>query len=160
MRAKDYHLRWCLEHPEKRKEYQERYHARHPNASRESAARYRLRHPQKVRDTNRVWRLKNPNNQGRRMLALKMEMFAAYGSSCSCCGEWRQEFLSLEHLNRDGKAHRKRVGNGHHIWYDLKRLGWPKEGYTILCLNCNLSEKYGKPCPHKIERLAEAVLAA
>ena len=33
----------------------------------------------------------------------------------------------------------------------LKKLGWPKEGYTILCWNCNFSTKHGVPCMHKKE---------
>lgn len=80
---------------------------------------------------------------------IKTEMVEAYGGKCSCCGETEFDFLTLEHLNRDGKAHRDEVGQGIAIWRDLKRRGWPKEGYTIYCWNCNMATSRGAICPHK-----------
>jgi hypothetical protein len=31
---------------------------------------------------------------------------------------------------------------------DLKRQGWPKDGYTVLCLNCNIAKGATGTCPH------------
>lgn len=42
----------------------------------------------------------------RRIVRLKQEMITAYGGGCSCCGETESEFLTLEHLFRDGAAER------------------------------------------------------
>lgn len=83
---------------------------------------------------------------------LKLEMIAAYGGRCSCCGETEPRFLTLEHLEHDGQEHRKqkRCG-GFGTWRDLKRRGWPKDKYTIYCWNCNLATRLGDPCPHKIK---------
>ena len=40
----------------------------------------------------------------------------------------------------------------------LKRLGYPK-GYTLLCYNCNLCTKHGRPCVHTKEyRIYESKL--
>jgi len=79
----------------------------------------------------------------------RAEMVEAYGGRCSCprCPETNPAFLTLEHLNGDGAAHRKAVGRGHAI-ADLRRRGWPKDGYTLLCWNCNCATRGGKICPH------------
>lgn len=76
------------------------------------------------------------------------ELVAAYGGKCSCpaCPEGNPAFLTLEHVNRDGGEHRKRVGS--HVYADLRRRGFPQEGYTLLCWNCNAMTRYGKTCPH------------
>lgn len=83
-------------------------------------------------------------------LRLRAEMFAAYGNKCSCCGESEIEFLTLEHINNDGAAHKREVrGSGYMIWKDLKLRGWPKEAYTLLCYNCNCARYKCGECPHK-----------
>lgn len=86
----------------------------------------------------------------------RTEILAAYGAFCHCCGESEERFLTLEHLNHDGAIHRnrnKKYGpsskNATKIYRELIKKGFPKE-YTILCWNCNLAERYGEPCPHKI----------
>lgn len=83
---------------------------------------------------------------------LREELIAAYGSVCSCCGLTEPRFLTLEHKNRDGMVHRKSVGGNYPIYVDLKRLGYPKENFTLLCWNCNCSTRYGEPCPHVIQK--------
>jgi hypothetical protein len=37
-----------------------------------------------------------------------------------------------------------------HVYRDLKKRGWPQEGYTVLCMNCNFAQRFGHRCPHKI----------
>jgi hypothetical protein len=83
---------------------------------------------------------------------LRQQVVDAYGGRCSCCGEDRLPFLTLEHMNGDGKAHRARLGTGGgaKVWRDLKRRGWPQEGYEILCWNCHLATARGAICPHKL----------
>ena len=84
---------------------------------------------------------------------LKLQMIAAYGGNCDCCGENRHEFLTLDHVNRDGNQHRATFGGrgiatSMQIWADLKRRGWPKDGFRVLCMNCNWATRYGTACPH------------
>jgi len=76
------------------------------------------------------------------------QMIEAYGGRCACrnCPETNPAFLTLEHINRDGKEHRAKVGS--HTYADLRRRGWPQEGYTLLCWNCNALQRFGKTCPH------------
>lgn len=81
---------------------------------------------------------------------LKIEMVIAYGGACSCCGEKQLEFLTVEHIDGNGKKHRDEVGHGRYIYKDLKKRGWPKENFTIMCWNCNCARKYNRPCPHNI----------
>jgi hypothetical protein len=78
---------------------------------------------------------------------LRLEVLAAYGSVCHCCGESILEFLSLDHINRDGKKDGKRGRN----WYlRLKREGFPnKEQYRVSCHNCNMGREANRGvCPH------------
>lgn len=84
---------------------------------------------------------------------LREEFLTAYGSKCKCCGETTKEFLTLEHKRGDGKQHRKKVG-GNTVYHDLKRRGWPKHDYELLCFNCNLTKHIYGICPHK--RLTKA----
>lgn len=63
--------------------------------------------------------------------------------------ETNSEFLTLEHVNGDGKAHRMKIGS--HTYADLRRRGSPQEGYTLLCWNCNAMTRGGRTCPHMEE---------
>ena len=84
-------------------------------------------------------------------LDLKRRFVAGYGSRCSCCGESRIEFLTMEHRNKDGAEHRaKREVQG--AWRDAIAAGFP-DIYTVLCYNCNQAETHGRMCPHKLETL-------
>ena len=78
----------------------------------------------------------------------RAELVEAYGGRCACprCPETNQAFLTLEHVNGDGKAHRLKVGS--HTYADLRRKGFPRDGYTLLCWNCNAATRFGRPCPH------------
>ena len=76
---------------------------------------------------------------------LKMEFVLAYGGCCSCCGEYRLELLTVEHIKN--KGHKLIYDTTQLLMYKLKRLGWP-EGYTVLCWNCNMSTSNGRPCVH------------
>lgn len=82
-------------------------------------------------------------------LRLRIEVLTAYGKRCVCCGEKEPAFLTLEHTKGDGKAHRGKSGS-YTAYVDLKRRGWPKDGYTLLCMNCNWAKRFGESkCPHK-----------
>lgn len=81
---------------------------------------------------------------------LRQEFFIAYGNECACCHETEQAFLTLEHKNRDGAAHRKAVGHtSTEVLRDLRKRGWPKDDYEILCFNCNRATHEQGICPHR-----------
>lgn len=82
----------------------------------------------------------------------KRELLAAYGGKCECyggCAVNEPDFLSIDHVNNDGKEHRRRLGAASAVYRDLKRRGYPKDGYRLLCFNCNFARaKFGN-CPHE-----------
>lgn len=92
-------------------------------------------------------RRQNREAQARMRKRIRAEMVEAYGGHCACpkCPEVNPAFLTLEHVNGDGRMHRART---RHVYEDLRKQGWPKEGYTLLCWNCNAMTRGGKVCPH------------
>ncbi len=87
---------------------------------------------------------------GRRVVA-KAEMVAAYGGACACCGEKELVFLSLDHIDGAGAAHRRSFGDnaGRKILQELKAAGWPTDKYRVLCMNCQFGTRFGRTCPHQ-----------
>jgi hypothetical protein len=80
---------------------------------------------------------------------LKLQTFAAYGGACECCGETTVAFLTIDHINDDGSAHRRELEKTT-MYRWLKRHGYPKDGYRLLCFNCNCGRRVnGGVCPHK-----------
>lgn len=88
----------------------------------------------------------------REYLILREEFFSIHGYRCSCCGDAHKEFLTIEHLNRGGKIHRAKYRNYLCMLKDMKKRGWQKNEYILLCMNCNWVERNGSTCPHKLER--------
>jgi hypothetical protein len=119
---------------------------------REHDRRYRDKNRDRVRRQAREWRTANTDhaNELRRGYerALRLQVVEAYGGKCACCGESHIQFLTLDHINGGGSAHRKSIHGK--VYAELRRNGFPP-GYQILCWNCNAaSGLYGK-CPHKTE---------
>jgi hypothetical protein len=97
-------------------------------------------------------------------LALKTEVFAAYGNACACCGENEVVFLALDHVLGGGAEHRRRLrgttgwsavdsrGSSSQFWLDVKRQGFP-DTYQLLCNNCNIAKHRLGECPHQTTRL-------
>lgn len=81
--------------------------------------------------------------------AIKEEVFNAYGNRCVCCGETKKEFLTIDHINNDGREHREKVG-AQGVYLDIKKQGFPKDKYRILCMNCNHSLGIHGYCPHNL----------
>ena len=121
----------------------------------------RLEYKRANRGKVRVWARKYREKYGKALNVkglecqrrMKAEFIAEYGGRCSCCGESEASFLTLEHTKRDGKRHRDalKTRSTYRQLVDLKRRGWPKDGYTVFCMNCNMATKDGKPCPHQMK---------
>lgn len=58
------------------------------------------------------------------------------------------EFLSIDHINGDGYIDR-RLGDGDHIWNQLKRNKYPNT-FQILCFNCHNAKTHYGYCPHSM----------
>lgn len=70
---------------------------------------------------------------------LRQEILNAYGRECVECGEKTEALLQLDHVKNDGWAHRFLCGG--EVYTDLRRRGFPKEGYQILCAVCNTRKR-------------------
>lgn len=132
--------RWRAAHPEKNIEYCKKQYKKH------GKKRLKERKKRYKEDTRYAAQLRENDRKAREKL--RLEVISAYGGKCSCCGENRLPFLTLEHVNHDGKEHRERVGvRG--VYVDLRKRGFPKEGFTIFCWNCQMATCNGGICPHK-----------
>lgn len=85
----------------------------------------------------------------------KCVAIAYYGLVCKCCGEWRIDCLTLDHINNDGGKHRAKEIIARTIYNCVKAKGYPA-GYQVLCYNCNNAKRVHPSgmCPHELERKA------
>lgn len=89
-------------------------------------------------------------NQGYKK-RFRREVLMAYGGVCHCCREDNLDFLSLEHLNQRGKAHREELGSTMAVYHWARREGYPKT-LSILCDSCNKAAYWNNGvCPHQDE---------
>lgn len=105
---------------------------------------------QKFRDAHTAWREANREHvrayTRRKAADLRAEVLAAYGGACACCGERTPDFLTLDHINGGGTAHRKATWGK--VYQQVKREGFPP-GYRVLCWNCNWAYRLMGDCPHR-----------
>jgi hypothetical protein len=118
------------------------------------AAHYR-KNAQAIRDRSNAYHAANKPAVLTRVKAknraLKQAVIDAYGGSCECCGEATFEFLTIDHIDGSGHKHRKLVGKGRNVYRDLQQRGFPKEGFRLLCFNCNIARGFYGYCPHHPE---------
>lgn len=80
---------------------------------------------------------------------VKMIVFNHYGHRCKCCGESHELLLNIDHVNNDGKQHRKIKQNSHVIYKDIIDRGFPN-CFQLLCWNCNMGKHLNNGiCPHQ-----------
>lgn len=126
-----------------------------PESRRRVARQWRERNPDKVKAAwKRNYRKNSPKYRAyeiAKIKRIKAEVFAAYGGFvCQCCGCVGEPFMTLDHINDDGKEHRAIVGNGSRTYKWLHKHGCPAGIVQVLCYNCNFGKKHnGGVCPHK-----------
>jgi hypothetical protein len=75
---------------------------------------------------------------------LRVVVFQHYGWTCACCGS--SDRLTIDHVNGDGREHRKQIGtSSRHYYRWLVANGFP-DGFQTLCLPCNNSKRSGDRC--------------
>lgn len=89
---------------------------------------------------------------------LRLDIITSFGGKCVCCGEEHPSFLTIDHINNDGKAHRDNM-NEQQIARQIRREGYPKDKYQLLCMNCNHAKGHYGKCPHKIGITPQMALA-
>lgn len=81
----------------------------------------------------------------------KLLVFNYYGSICICCNEANTTFLTVDHINNDGAAHRrgmKSTTGATDIYLWLIKNNFPAD-FQILCWNCNEGKRLNNGiCPH------------
>lgn len=125
-----------------------------------SIKKWQDKNPTKVSGYKRRWAKNNRIEAGivskgyktRKRVSVKELVMAVYsGGRCACCGETEPSFLTLDHINNDGKKHRKEVGRTGAPFYSwLVKNGFPP-GLQVLCANCNMSKEINKGvCAHQL----------
>ena len=143
-----------------RAEYYRNYFKNNPDRlekKRQTHRKWREKNREHVREGNRLWRKEHPERtrelNKREQQKLKTEVLEHYSGgtiACYCCGENEMSMLTIDHENRDGKEHRKKInskgGNSTYRW--LRKNNYPK-GFRVLCYNCNIAREFNNGvCPH------------
>src|ERR1039457_3298548 len=133
---------------EKQKEYEK-------SSIRRASKRARSKLPKAVANRKRwrqgcKWKAAHILQERRRRAKARLVCLVCYGGNpplCACCGEWRLNFLGMDHMNGGGAAHRREIGRGN-ITHWLTKNNFPK-GFQVLCHNCNLAKGFYGHCPHE-----------
>lgn len=91
------------------------------------------------RNPERVQYLHRQNERRLRAAAIR-----AYGGKCECCAEARPQFLTFDHREGNGAAHRREIGNPR-IARWAKANGYP-DSLRLLCFNCNCARQFSGFC--------------
>ncbi len=87
-----------------------------------------------------------------RYVALKTLVINHYGGVCNCCGEKELIFLTIDHINEDGAAHRRSLtgtrAGGEKTYNSVVNDNFPAT-YQVLCFNCNHAKHVLGECWHK-----------
>jgi hypothetical protein len=159
-------LTWQQKHPRRWRKYMQEYRAKNRNRLNEKSREYhgvhrtqiltRKRKTDKTRYAALSTKARGLRNAEAREYGkayrrrLKEEVIVAYGGRCVCCGEEHFEFLSIDHTANNGSHERRTiaVSAGYRFYLYLKRQGFPKKGYRLLCFNCNSARGFYGYCPH------------
>lgn len=90
-------------------------------------------------------------DQNQRNRKLRQEIIEAYGGVCECCGETEPLLLNIDHVNNDGSRERMESNMfSQKLWYRLRREGYPRDRYQLLCVSCNMGKAKHGDCPHRL----------
>lgn len=127
--------------------YQAQYYAEHGDVIRERA---------RERGRSRDGYVRAVHSRFRRShyKELRDEILTALGGKCYCCGVDDYRFLTIDHVQNDGKQERKPNGKGRNSYMVLRAIwesGCPRDRYQAACYNCNCARQLtpDKICPHQ-----------
>ena len=107
-----------------------------------------------LRDNRRESRKANPvaYNAGNRarFARLRHAILKAYGGACMCCGETEPKFLAVDHVRGfRSPEHKGEPRGGDKLYRLIRRQGFPKDRFRLLCHNCNQARGFYGRCPHE-----------
>jgi hypothetical protein len=100
------------------------------------------------------YQLENKQKIKEKRLQEKLDVIKSYNCKCNCCGETNHKFLTIDHVygrNEDEKVNKSKH-SGLQLYRYLKKMGYPKEKYQLLCWNCNSAKFISGYCPHQKEK--------
>ena len=151
-----------FKYPRKKKEYDDNYHQKNKIKINKRSADWRRDNHQKFLDDLTDWREKHKqqirdasNKYHKKLKRIVIEHYSSRTMRCACencyyhINDCPMEFLSIDHINGGGNAHRRQLKtrNGWAFYLWLIKNNFP-EGFRVLCFNCNLSEGFFGYCPH------------
>ena len=160
LRSREYYLK----NKEKIDEQNRKWHRENKDKYYETAKRWREnnkeRYRAKMRAASKIWSANNKDkiitNRQRTRNKLREDVLAAYGNKCKCCGESTKEFLCIDHINNDGAKHKREnnIKSAQAMYTWLRKNNYPKDGFQILCHNCNCAKGFYGECPHQKLKIA------
>lgn len=137
--SKKYTMSWRKKNRKRAREIDKKSRSKRRSQILEYSKNYYQQHAEQRRAKQRAY-----------WIRIKDEVYESYGGYvCACCGEKTKEFLSIDHIDGGGNAHRRKIGKGPNLIHWLRSNGFPK-GFQILCMNCQFGKKHnGGICPHK-----------
>lgn len=68
----------------------------------------------------------------------RLEVINNYSGKCMDCGEVDPVVLTIDHVKGGGKQHRAElISKGNYFYCWLKKNNFPKDGFELVCRNCN-----------------------
>jgi hypothetical protein len=112
-----------------------------------------MRDPVKKREANRRYYFKSKQaiytQAGERRRTVRLELIEKLGGKCEICGERDPIVLDFDHIENNGRAHRREHGN-RSVFLVKKCL----DLYQLLCKNCNWRKEYWRRMDAKFKRKA------
>jgi hypothetical protein len=117
--------------------------------------RYTAVNREHIRELSRDWRVRNKDRDNELNVKerdrLKLDVFEHYAVDgkikCGRCGFEDIRALTIDHIENNGADERRRLfghrmcaGTTFYRW--LRKNDYPKNGYQILCFNCNIIKKH------------------
>lgn len=80
----------------------------------------------------------------------KTKVLEMYGKECKYCGIDKYEVLCIDHIQNDGKFHRKseEFKKYSNMWGYLAKTKFCPEQFQTLCWNCNMAKEHYKIYPN------------
>lgn len=103
-----------------------------------------VKYPRRIRNSSKHKRYLADWNAAKRekwKLAAVNVLTGGEGT-CRQCGQGDLDVLTFDHIENDGKEHRKNVPTSKFLWWFIKN-DYPS-GFQVLCANCNLKKEVAR----------------